>query len=1026
VAISEQVERWNNSTSSYPRDASLAELFARQAARAPEAPAVRHEKRTLTYGELDHLSETVASALEARGVQPGMAVGVLGTRSWEATIALTGILKAGGVCVPFDAHYPPACLGQMLADAGVFATIVLPGHAPVAEAGVSSAAWLLFADLLDPPAEGSAPARGLRSGGQSAYILFTSGTTGRPKPVAFSHRAVVRLASDDAPWCAGAGKRVLQTFGLSFDGSLFETWATLLNGGCLVVADRATMLNTTALKELLATENISHAFMTTSLFHHTARACPGAFDGLDMVLIGGEVLNARLARAVLEAGPPRHLINGYGPAEGGIMVSAHRVHDISPNATSVPIGRPVANSRCYVLRADGTLAGPGEVGELFIGGDGLALGYLGRPAETACAFVSRQICPGREMRLYRSGDRARWSDDGTLEFLGRADRQVKIRGFRVELEAIEAQLRSHPEVAEAAVHVRGNDGIGKGLSAYVTHADPARPADPAGIRAYLATRLPAHSIPALIIALRQFPLTANGKIDHAALRTLTPGTLTPARATSDNKGTRQPDNDLIARIWTSVLGTPVFPDTDFFTTGGNSLLATQVVTRTLTSLGLEHSHFGVTLQSLLTSPALSAYRTAVDHLRHDSPASQPGCGEHVDFEAQARLDLCVTPARGPAPRSRHVRHILLTGATGFVGAFLLERLLHHTDAVLHCPVRATDPQDAISRVHDNLHRYGLNPPDPGRINAYPADLALPKLGMVPNDLQMLADTLDLIIHNGARVNFLYPYQQLRDTNVGGTHAVIDLAMGRRIPLHYVSTVAVLAGSGVGGIDKASESTSLSHPQLISMGYAETKWVAERMLQHAAEAGLPVTVHRPYEITGHSQTGVWNTTSAICAFFDAITRLKAAPAVRLPLDLVPVDHVTEAIVSVATRIPQFGGVLHLTNPRPALLGDMVARMRVAGYDIEDVSYQAWVDALLDHVAKNPSAPITPFAPLFVARVNQADITIKEMYFDNVFPIVQRTRTDEVWPEWQATCPPVDDALLDHYIAYLRASGLLAAA
>jgi thioester reductase-like protein len=195
------------------------------------------------------------------------------------------------------------------------------------------------------------------------------------------------------------------------------------------------------------------------------------------------------------------------------------------------------------------------------------------------------------------------------------------------------------------------------------------------------------------------------------------------------------------------------------------------------------------------------------------------------------------------------------------------------------------------------------------------------------------------------------------------------------------------------------------------------------LAHAAEAGLPVTIHRPYEITGHSRTGAWNTSSAICAVFDAIAHMGSAPAVPLPLDLVPVDTVTDAIVGIATRLPHLGGVVHLTNPRPAQLSDMVDRMRAAGYAIEDVSYEEWTAALLEHVRRNPAAPIAPFVPLFVTPANEADRSVKELYFDTVFPEVGRTRTDQVWPAWRDSCPPVDDALLDGYLSCLRRSGLL---
>ncbi|MFE0191083.1 amino acid adenylation domain-containing protein [Streptomyces sp. NPDC058989] len=997
--------------------ASLPVLLARRTALTPKSPAVRDGDRTYAYRELDDWSQSISRALYDLGIRRGDAVAVLGVRSWEATVTMAGILKAGAVCVPVDAQYPSARSAQMLTDARARLAVVLPGHASAVPADGGPVEWVDFDTLMDtrPGPLGDSPTAVERAPDDSAYILFTSGTTGRPKPVVFPHRAVARLAAGANPWCAGPGKRVLQTFGLSFDGALFETWATLVNGGCLVVAERDVLLDTDRLRSLIRTEDITHAFLTTSLFHHTVRTRPAIFASLDMVLIGGEAMNPDLTAAVCEAGRPRHLINGYGPTEGGIMATAYDVDHVAPGTSAIPIGRPVAGSSCHLLRADGTWAGPGEQGEICIGGQGLALEYLDRPAETARAFVTRETPSGETLRLYRSGDLGRRRPDGTLEFLGRADRQVKIRGFRVELEPVEALLRGHPEVAEAAVLVSDHDGIGKGLTAFVTPARPDCLPDPAALRAHLAAQLPPHALPTPITPLERLPLTANGKIDYPALRT---AAASGTASGGTGEGAAHHSGDAVADIWAEVLGTPVSDTTDFFAAGGNSLLAAHTVTRTLARLGLPAERFTPLLQGLLADPALAAFRSAT----RCPSAPQGDCAE-PDYEAEALLDPLPPATAGPAPTPTRARHILLTGATGFVGAFLLERLLRDTDATVHCPVRAADEPQAARRIHEAMARYGVRPTDPGRIRPIPADLARPALGLAAATFDRLADTVDLVVHNAAHVNFLYPYRRLRGANVEAVRTLVQLAGPRRVPLHYVSTTAVLAGSGVGGVRHVDEATPLSHPELLSMGYPETKWVAERMLGHAAGAGLPVTIHRPYEITGHSRTGAWNTTSAICAVFDAIVEMGVAPAVPLPLDLVPVDAVTDAIVGIATRLPHLGGVVHLTNPRPGSLSDMVDRMRSAGHRIDDVSYKEWTDALVAHVHARPTAPVAPFTPLFLTPAKQAGFSVKEMYLDTVFPEVRRTRTDEVWPSWTASCPPVDDALLDHYLTSLKRDGLL---
>ncbi|AZS75033.1 thioester reductase [Streptomyces lydicus] len=1014
---------WNPAPVPAPPGAALPGLLAHRTACAPHSPAVQDGDRTFSYQELDDWSQSIARALRAHGIRRGDAVAILGARSWEATATMVGVLKAGAVCVPVDVHHPSARTAAMLTDARARLVVALPGHTLAVPADHGPIAWVAFDDLMttDPGPGRDIPAAADRRPDDCAYILFTSGTTGRPKPVVFPHRAVTRLAAGDNPWCPGPGTRVLQTFGLSFDGSLFETWTSLINGGCLVVAERDVLLDTGRLRSLIRTERITHAFLTTSLFHHAVRTHPAIFGSLDMVLMGGEAMDPDLAATVCVAGRPRHLINGYGPTEGGIMVTAYEVDRVPPSASSIPIGRPVAGSSCYLLRPDGTPAGVEEEAEIYIGGEGLALEYLDRPDETARAFVTHHTPSGDKLRLYRSGDLGLRRADGTLEFRGRTDRQVKVRGFRIELDTVEALLRGHPDVAEAAVLVQGNDGIGKGLAAFVTPADSAGSPDQATLHHYLSGHLPAHALPAPITVLERLPLTVNGKTDHAALRNA-------AASTVIRRGAEQAavhhSGDAVADIWAEVLGRQVSDGTGFFAEGGNSLLAAHTVTRTIAALALAPDRFAPLLQSLLATPTLAAFRSAT----RSAPAVQHGCMEpefaaQPDFEAEARLEPLPPVAPAPSPQPTRARHILLTGATGFVGAFLLERLLRDTDATLHCPVRAADRPGAMRRVDEAMQRYGLQLTEPDRVHALPADLARPELGLTPAAFGRLADTVDLVLHNAAHVNFLYPYSQLRQANVEAVRTLVRLAGPRRIPFHYVSTTAVLAGSGVGGVRHVDETTPLSHPELLSMGYPETKWVAERMLGHAAGTGLPVTIHRPYEITGHSRTGAWNTTSAICAVFDAIVRMGMAPAVPLPLDLVPVDAVTDAIVGIATQLPYLGGVVHLTNPRPGCLADMVDRMRAAGHRIDEVSYQQWTDALVDHVRAHPTSPIAPFAPLFLTPANQADFSVKEMYFDTVFPEVRRTRTDQLWPSWHTSCPPVDSTMLDSYLSCLKRSGLL---
>jgi thioester reductase-like protein len=306
---------------------------------------------------------------------------------------------------------------------------------------------------------------------------------------------------------------------------------------------------------------------------------------------------------------------------------------------------------------------------------------------------------------------------------------------------------------------------------------------------------------------------------------------------------------------------------------------------------------------------------------------------------------------------------------------------------------------------------------------FPADLAEPGLGLEPGRADELADTLDLVIHAAAQVNFLYPYEALRRTNVEGTREIVRLAAGRGVPLHFLSTIAVLAGFGTAGVRHVDEDLPLDHADRLTMGYAESKWVAEEVLRNAADQGLPVAIYRPYEITGDRNTGACNTDTAICSLFKTISETGLAPDIPLPLDFVPVDYLADAVVHIATRRRTTRRTYHLTNPRAASLRDMLDRMDAGGHRINRLPYEEWVGELVRHVAQHPTSPTAPFVSLCVDRCKQADMSVKEMYFEGTFPTVGRANVERDLATAGLHCPPVDAELLDRYLEYFYTTGYI---
>ncbi|MBW8879687.1 MAG: amino acid adenylation domain-containing protein, partial [Acidobacteria bacterium] len=532
---------WNATGSAYPREATLGALFAQQAAETPERTAWEYEREKLSYGELDRRSNQVARFLIHQGVKPGDLVGVLMARSAVLVEAMLGIVKMGAAYVPLDPAYPAERLALMLADSG---SVLLLTEArleaslpePATKAVRLDAAW------------GESDA-GVEAGGSAedlAYVIYTSGSTGRPKGVAVPQRAVVRLVRNSDYVRLSRADRVAQLANLSFDAATFEIWGALLNGATLVGVSQDVVLSPRDLAAFLQEQEISVLFLTTALFNQVAQQAPEGFGRVRDLLFGGEAVDPGAVRRVLRAGPPARLLHVYGPTENTTFSSWFVVTEVAEGAVTVPIGRPIANSRAYVLDAGLEPVPLGVVGELYLGGDGLACEYLNAPELTQEKFVESPGLPGE--RLYRTGDLVRLLADGNLEFRGRDDQQVKLRGFRIEPVEIELALVECAGVSEAAVVLREDLPAGRGLVAYAV-AKPGVRLSGAALRESLKTTLPDYMLPAYVTVLDALPLTPNGKVDRAALPAPEAG-----YARDEYVAPRTELERLLCAIWEEVLG----------------------------------------------------------------------------------------------------------------------------------------------------------------------------------------------------------------------------------------------------------------------------------------------------------------------------------------------------------------------------------------------------------------------------------------------------------------------------------------
>ncbi|PTL75142.1 non-ribosomal peptide synthetase, partial [Vitiosangium sp. GDMCC 1.1324] len=590
---------WNDTRVDYPRDASIHELFEAQAARTPDAIAVEFEGNALTYRQLDSRANQLAWYLRSLGLQPGAPVAMSIERSLEMVIATLAILKAGGAYIPLDPSYPRERLEFMLQDVRAPLLLVqrhlaerLPeGHAR--KVLLESDAHLVVQQPETSPGVRVSP-------DALAYVMYTSGSTGRPKGVCIPHRGVVRLVMGARYADFGPSEVLLQLAPTSFDAATFELWASLLHGARLVVlAPHAPTFE--ELGQAIQQHRVTTLFLTTALFDQMVVTQLEALAHVRQVLSGGDVMPPERVKARLAQG---QFINAYGPTESTSFATTHLLTRLEQVGHTVSIGRPIANTQVYVLDSRLQPVPAGVPGELYIGGDGLAWGYLHRPDLTAERFIPNPFPHTPGERLYRTGDKVRWLSDGTLEFLGRLDSQVKLRGFRIELGEVESAIRQHPSVRDVVVIAREDRPGDKRLVAYVV---PSREEhDTSELRAYLKEQLPGYMVPSAFVTLAQLPISPAGKVDRKALpapeaQESEAGYIAPRTATEEQ----------LASIWAEILSVPrVGAEDDFLELGGHSLLATQVLSRVRAAFQVE-----LPIRALFEAPTLSGLARKIDEAR---------------------------------------------------------------------------------------------------------------------------------------------------------------------------------------------------------------------------------------------------------------------------------------------------------------------------------------------------------------------------------------------------------------------------
>jgi amino acid adenylation domain-containing protein len=575
-------KEWTSSRSVYPRMGTVARLFEEQVHLLPDNIAVSDGVRTLSYGALNRTANRLAQRLLDADSRPGDRIAIAGRRSVDMVTGMLAVLKSGGVYVPVDASGPAERINFVLEDAQV-RLVLIDEDCSSAPFGGGRALVPLRDGSQDEPGCDGVPLR-IQEPEDAAYVMYTSGSTGAPKGVEVTHRGIIRLVRNTNYVDFGPSDVVGQIANPAFDAITFEVWGALLNGGRLAIVPTDTVLSPTKFAAAIRGEGITTMFLTASLFSIIAATEPTAFATMKTLVVGGDAVDPNAARKVLGSAPPGRLVNGYGPTECTTFSVCHLIERVPENAKSIPIGRPISNSEAYILDADLQPVAPGVAGDLYLGGDGLAKGYLNRPELTQERFIPHPFDASPGARLYKTGDRARFLEDGLIDFLGRQDHQVKFHGFRIELPEIEIALRKHAGVVDAVVKVWKRSENDERLVGYVSALAseavaggtlPSKAVNEPQLRQFLQRELPSYMVPSHIVVLASLPINAVGKIDRSALPD--PSLRNAARQPA---ALANPMEREIAQIWQEVLRIEgVGPEDNFFDVGGTSLTLALVESR---------------------------------------------------------------------------------------------------------------------------------------------------------------------------------------------------------------------------------------------------------------------------------------------------------------------------------------------------------------------------------------------------------------------------------------------------------------
>lgn len=1036
----QQVVHRFNTGKIYPSTKTIHQMFEEQVEKYPKRIAVSHNGTLLTYQELNAKANQLAHYLRQNyAVGPGSLITLCLEKNEHVLITILAVLKTGVAYAPIDPRFPDERLRYLLQDTN--SQVILTNNIYKQKIEIVTQHSNAHVIAIDEPLFlenlNKQPIKNLDikiSNTELAYVIYTSGTMGRPKGVMQSHYNVVRLfAATENIYNFDRNDVWILFHSYIFDFSVWEMWGALFYGGKLVIPTEEQTKDPHMLYMLCYQEQ-------ATVFNQTPHALYQFIDvaihkeklPLKYILFGAETVNTKRLKPWTQyyGFQQPKLSHVYGITETAVLSTCKEISFQHLEGGPCPVGKAFSDVRVYVLDTHLQPIPLGAAGELYVGGSGLARGYWNRPQLTKERFVGNPFQTVEEQKkqynakLYKTGDIVRWLPGGELEYVGRNDLQIKIRGYRVELDEIEHNILEHPLISEAVVLATEDPEKGKYLAAYYVAKENGADnsitvpfINATQLRQFLESKLPRYMLPAIYTKLDSLPLTEQGKVDKKKLISLTSKDFEHSACYVPP---RTPEEIALVEIWAKSLKLEknvVGVKDDFFALGGHSLLVTNLISQIRAKFNVD-----IHVRDLFIKPTVQGLSSLIEKHIASTCTRHHKIRSEIDFEAEAILPEDIYPEETEYRPIENPQNIFLTGASGFLGGYLLEELLKTTTADIYCLVRAGNRAEAEYKLFSSLkEKYIAVETYKNRIIALPGDLAQPHFALPAEAFEFLTKKIDVIYHNGAAVNFLYPYNFLKAANVDSVKEMLRLAKTKRLkPIHYISTLGVFTSLHLKkSISVVNEDQPVNFGDQLFMGYSETKWVAEKLLCEAKKRQFPICIYRFMEVTGHSKTGVSNKKSLDMAFLKGCIEMGLMGDLPIKKYYTPVDYLAQAIVYLSQQAASIGKNFHLHNPNPTSQKELANILNDLGYPVVFSPYDTWVQKII----QDPQNPLYIYQPLFTEKWAEENITVIEMFTEQRRPRYGLEYALSGMTESGLICPKIDREYMRRCLDYLAQTGYI---